>query len=74
MKKYALREKMPDEMNKIFESYNPLTRELLFARDITDTIVAENFLNPDYKNISRPIPFERYEKNGGQNYFGNQKK
>jgi single-stranded-DNA-specific exonuclease len=49
MKKYALREKISDEADKIFESYNPLARELLFARGIADTESAEKFLNPDYE-------------------------
>jgi single-stranded-DNA-specific exonuclease len=53
MKKYALREKIPDKVGKIFENYNPLTRELLFARGVTDVESAENFLSPDYENDLR---------------------
>src|ERR1035437_6568260 len=49
MKKYALREKIPGELDKIFKNYNPLARELLFARDITDAESAEKFLNPNYE-------------------------
>jgi len=49
MKKYALREKIPEKVSKIFESYNPLMRELLHARGIADTESAEKFLNPDYE-------------------------
>ena len=56
MKKYALREKIPDEINKIFENYSPLVREMLHARSIVDIESAEKFLNPDYeKNLHDPF-------------------
>ncbi len=55
MKKYALRKEIPKKMNKTFEKYSPLTRELLFARGITDAESAEKFLNPDYeKHLHNP--------------------
>ncbi len=50
MKKYSLRGGIPDEINKIFESYSPLTRTLLHSRGIITEECAEKFLNPDYEN------------------------
>jgi single-stranded-DNA-specific exonuclease len=56
MKKYALREKIPDEADKIFEGYNPLVRELLHSRGIAEVASAEKFLAPDYeKNLHDPF-------------------
>lgn len=57
MKKYALRERIPEKVNKIFESYNPLAREMLHARSIADTESAEKFLNPNYEKIYTTLSF-----------------
>jgi single-stranded-DNA-specific exonuclease len=63
MKKYVLREKIPEEINKIFEIYNPLTRELLYSRGITRSDSAQNFLNPDYeKNLHDPYLLKNMQK------------
>jgi len=63
MKKYALRKKIPEKLNKIFENYNPLVRELLFARGIVDMKSAEKFLNPDYeKDLHDPHLLKNMKK------------
>lgn len=50
MKKYSLRENLPKAVEKIFESYSPLVRDLLYYRSIITPESAEKFLNPDYEN------------------------
>ncbi|TSC70139.1 MAG: single-stranded-DNA-specific exonuclease [Parcubacteria group bacterium Gr01-1014_46] len=47
-KKYAVRDNIPDKVDKLFEGYSPLVRSLLYARGIEDLENAEAFLNPNY--------------------------
>jgi single-stranded-DNA-specific exonuclease len=48
MKKYALRDAMPDELNEKLKMHHPFVRELLVARGITEPEAADVFLNPNY--------------------------
>ena len=48
MKKYALRDPVPSNIDDILKVYHPMVRSLLHARGIVDTDEAEKFLNPDY--------------------------
>ena len=47
--KYLLRKKVPEKFDKIFEKYDPLTRELLHNRGIENLESAEKFLSPEYE-------------------------
>jgi len=48
MKKYALREAIPKDIDESLRVYHPMVRSLLHARGIADTNTAEKFLNPNY--------------------------
>ncbi|MEI6843501.1 MAG: single-stranded-DNA-specific exonuclease RecJ [bacterium] len=62
-KKYALREKIPEDIKKNFESHNPLVQELLYYRGITDLENADKFLNPDWdKHIHNPYLLKDMKK------------
>ena len=63
MKKYALRDKLPNDVDAVLKNYSPLVRELLFARGITGLESAEKFLNPDYaKHIHDPYLLKDMKK------------
>lgn len=48
MKKYALRETIPQEVSENLKHYDELVRSLLYARGLSDAESAERFINPDY--------------------------
>lgn len=48
MKKYALRETIPNDVSENLKQYDELVRQLLHARGLSDADSAEKFLNPDY--------------------------
>ncbi len=48
MKKYSLRDPIPEHIDKQFEVYSPLVRSLLYGRGIESLEEAEKFLNPSY--------------------------
>ncbi len=55
-KKYAVRENIPETIDKLFEVHSPLVRSLLFARGIEDLESADAFLNPNYeKHLHDPF-------------------
>ncbi|TSC62900.1 MAG: single-stranded-DNA-specific exonuclease, partial [Parcubacteria group bacterium Greene0416_14] len=49
MKKYTVREKIPDSADEALRAYPPLVRSLLFYRDIADEKKAREYLLPDYE-------------------------
>ncbi|MFC1801934.1 single-stranded-DNA-specific exonuclease RecJ [Patescibacteria group bacterium] len=49
MENYSIGENIPVEIDKIFECYPPLLRNLLFYRGIKTREEAEIFLNPDFE-------------------------
>ncbi len=62
-KKYSLREPIPEEIDELFKSYNPLVRSLLYSREIKDLDSAEKFLNPDYeKHMHDPFLLKDMDK------------
>lgn len=48
MKKYALRETIPQDVSENLKQYDELVRQLLHARGLSDADSAEKFLNPNY--------------------------
>ncbi len=48
MKKYAIRDAIPEEVSENLKQYDELVRQLLHARGIHEIEEAERFLNPDY--------------------------
>ncbi len=48
MKKYSLREPVPQDIEESLKVYHPMVRALLHARGIADGETAEKFLNPNY--------------------------
>ncbi|MDQ5948973.1 MAG: single-stranded-DNA-specific exonuclease [Patescibacteria group bacterium] len=48
MKKYILRDPVPQNISSLFSMYHPLLQELLYARGIDTIESAETFLNPNY--------------------------
>lgn len=63
MKKWILREQIPEEANKKMENQPELIRPILFYRGIENFESAENFLNPDYeKHLRDPFLMLDMEK------------
>jgi single-stranded-DNA-specific exonuclease len=63
MKKYALRDPIPEDIDKLFLSYSPLVRSLLYARGIRNLDEAIAFLNPDYeKHLHDPFLLKNMDK------------
>ncbi len=61
--KYLLRKKVPEKFDKIFEKYDPLTRELLHNRGIENLESAEKFLSPEYeKDLYDPYLLKDMQK------------
>ncbi|MFZ2523316.1 MAG: single-stranded-DNA-specific exonuclease RecJ, partial [Minisyncoccia bacterium] len=61
-KKYLLREPIPEKIDKMFESYSPLVRQLLYSRGIEDLESAESFLNPKYESLYDPFLLKDMDK------------
>jgi single-stranded-DNA-specific exonuclease len=61
-KKYALREPIPENIDKLFEVYSPLVRSLLYSRGIEDLENAESFLNPKYESLHDPFLLKDMDK------------
>ncbi|KND48032.1 MAG: single-stranded-DNA-specific exonuclease RecJ [Parcubacteria bacterium C7867-006] len=61
-KKYALREPIPEKIDKLFEAYSPLVRSLLYSRGIEDLENAESFLNPKYESLHNPFLLKNMDK------------
>ncbi len=62
-KKYAVRENIPERIDKLFEVHSPLVRSLLYARGIQDLEGADAFLNPDYeKHLHDPFLLKDMDK------------
>lgn len=49
MKKYSVREKIPETADVALKSFPPLIRSLLYYRDITDEQRADAYINPNYE-------------------------
>ncbi len=49
MKKYSVREKIPETADVALKNFPPLIRSLLYYRDITDEQKAHAYINPDYE-------------------------
>ncbi|MEQ1561262.1 MAG: DHH family phosphoesterase, partial [Nitrospira sp.] len=63
MKKYALREEVPKEVDEALKAYHPTVRALLYARGIVDEDTAQRFLFPDYeKHMHDPFLLKGMEK------------
>ncbi len=62
-KKYAVRDNIPEKIDKLFEVHSPLVRSLLYARGIIDIETANAFLNPDYeKHLHDPFLLKDMDK------------
>lgn len=61
-KKYALREPIPEKIDKLFEAHSPLVRSLLYSRGIEDLDTAEHFLNPKYESLHDPFLLKRMDR------------
>ncbi|MBA3733354.1 single-stranded-DNA-specific exonuclease RecJ [Patescibacteria group bacterium] len=48
MKKYSLRDPIPNNIDIVLKNYDPLVRSMLFSRGIVDFETADKFLYPDY--------------------------
>jgi single-stranded-DNA-specific exonuclease len=48
MKKFVVRQSIPPEIEENFRAFDPLVRQLLFVRGISDMEEAQKFLNPNY--------------------------
>ncbi len=63
MKKYSVRQNIPESIDNLFEVHSPLVRSLLFARGIEDLETANAFLNPDYeKHLHDPFLLKDMDK------------
>ncbi len=63
MKKYALREAIPKEVDEALKAYHPVVRALLYSRGISDVDSAGRFLSPDYeKHMHDPFLLKDMEK------------
>ena len=49
MKRYEVRQNIPDEVSKNLAKYPELIQKLLFYRGISDGESAERFLNPNFE-------------------------
>lgn len=61
-KSYALRNNIPEKIDKLFEAYSPLVRSLLYSRGIEDLESAESFLNPKYESLHDPFLLKDMDK------------
>src|SRR5262245_56754197 len=50
MRKYAIREEIPDDVSQNLSFYPPIVQNLLYSRGITDLQTADTFLNPSDDN------------------------
>ncbi len=48
MKKYAVRDEIPQDVSQALQMHSPLVRSLLYARGIADAETADVFLHPNY--------------------------
>lgn len=63
MKKYILRDPIPQNVSSIFSVYHPILQELLYARGIDTIESAETFLNPNYDtHIHNPYLLKDMDK------------
>jgi len=54
MKKYIVKDSIPEDISKQLDTYSPLVRQLLFNRGITVAKDAQQFINPDYGALHDP--------------------
>ena len=63
MKKYALRDSIPNNVDDALKAYHPLVRALLYARGISDMETSQRFLSPDYeKHVHDPFLLKDMDK------------
>ncbi len=62
MKKYALKDPIPEDVSQSLKSYHPLIQSLLYARGISDIESATEFLNPDYGKLHDPYLLKGMDK------------
>ena len=63
MKKYALRDPIPEDVDESLKVHHPLVRALLYARGISDIDASQQFLSPDYdKDVHDPYLLKDMEK------------
>ncbi len=63
MKKYAIREEIPEKVSTALEMHAPLVRSLLYARGIVDAAEADKFLHPNYDlHIHDPYLLKNMQK------------
>jgi len=63
MKKYQIREEVPENAKKQLSKYSPLTQKLLYGRGIENEEQAETFLNPDYvRDLNDPFLLKDIKK------------
>ncbi|MFA5888663.1 MAG: single-stranded-DNA-specific exonuclease RecJ [Candidatus Paceibacterota bacterium] len=63
MKKYALRDPIPQDIDERLKIYHPLVRALLYARGISDVEASQQFLSPDYdKHVHDPYLLKDMKK------------
>ena len=63
MKKYALRDPIPNDVDDALKAHHPLVRALLYARGISDVEASQQFLSPDYdKHVHDPYLLKDMKK------------
>jgi len=62
MKKYALRNPIPQDVDESLKVHHSLVRAILYARGISDTDTSFSFLNPDYGKLHDPYLLKDMEK------------
>jgi len=63
MKKYQIKEKVPENVKKQLSKYSPLTQKLLYHRGIENLEEAEKFFNPNYeRDLNDPFLLKDIEK------------
>ncbi|MCX6701940.1 MAG: single-stranded-DNA-specific exonuclease RecJ [Candidatus Zambryskibacteria bacterium] len=63
MKKYALRDSVPQDVDEVLKIHHPLVRALLYARGISDIDDSLRFLSPDYdKHLHDPYLLKDMDK------------
>jgi single-stranded-DNA-specific exonuclease len=62
MKKYSVREEIPEIVSEALKSHHPTVRSLLHSRGISDSYSAETFLFPEYGKLHDPYLLKDMDK------------
>ena len=63
VKKYQIKEEVPESVKKQLSKHSPLIQKLLYHRDIDNEEKAERFLNPDYeRDLNDPLLLKDIKK------------